>query len=151
MTDLELEKLYQGIEAAIDNLQEGEVKAFEAPDFTASELMSIPDILKHLQEHKYKDTIRVNPTKSLRTVVKKLKKEVPVETSVFDNLVFEKSEEEVQAKIAYSICLSNNHDLIETKTTFNTPLLVCKKCQHGYTFKLNSGAKKVAKVIRVKI
>ncbi len=151
MTDLELEKLYARIEAAIDDLKEGEVKHFEAPDFTATELMSIPEIVKYLQKEKYKDTIHVDRPISLRTVVKKLKKEVSVETSVFDNLVFEKSEAEVQAEQAYSVCLSNNHDLIETKTTFNTPLLVCKQCQLGYTFKLNSGAKKVAKVVRVTI
>lgn len=151
MTNLELQKLYARIDAAIDNLEEGEVKAFETSDFTDSELMSIPKIVEYLQENKYKDTIQINPPKSLRIVVKKLKKEVPVETSVFDNLVFEKSEAEVQAEESYNICLSGNHDLIETKTTFNTPLLVCKQCQLGYTFKLNSGAKKVAKVVRVTI
>lgn len=151
MIDSKLQDLYARIETALDNLEEGKVKNFEAPHFTASELMTIPDIVKDLQDKKYNGTIKFE-RKSLRTIVTKLKKEVPVEISVFENLVFEKSEEEEKAQQAYDLCLAGNHELIETKkTTFKNPLLVCKQCKLGYTFKMKSGTKEVANVTRVTI
>ncbi|ELO6155970.1 hypothetical protein QVL04_004957 [Escherichia coli] len=145
MNDEELKKLYEKIEKEIESLEAGTTKHYEAPEFTASELMTIAKIVEHLQKNKFNGTIQ-SKSFPLRTVVTKL----DVGTPIFSNLTFEKSEEQVLAEEAYNKCITGEHKLTLTdKTTFKNPLLVCQQCKVGYTFKLNSGIQKVSRVIKL--
>lgn len=149
MTDAELKKLYKQIENDLDNLKAGTTKQYETPYFTDSELMAIPNIVEYLQKNKFDGTINFKSS-SLRTVVTKVEKNESEEKSVFSNLVFEKSEQQLQAEEAYNKCIAGKHTLTMTnKTTFKSPLLVCQQCKLGYTFKLNSGTQEIAKVIQL--
>lgn len=145
MNDEELKKLYEKIEKELESLEAGTTKHYEAPEFTASELMTIAKIVEHLQKNKFNGTIQ-SKNFPLRTVVTKL----DVGTPIFSNLTFEKSEEQVLAEEAYNKCITDAHKLTLTdKTTFKSPLLVCQQCKVGYTFKLNSGIQKVSRVVKL--
>lgn len=144
-----VEDLYKRVESQIDQLNEGQIKHFETPEYSPSELMAIPEIVQDLKDNKYKDTISFRAI-SLRTVVTKINKNEKVSTSPFENLVFEKSEDEIKAEQSHKACLEKNHKLVETnKTTFKTPILICEQCKLGYIYKL--GKKGFSKVVKVSI
>jgi hypothetical protein len=73
-------------------------------------------------------------------------KDVEQETSVFSNLIIEKSEQEVHAEQAYENCLKYKHELSELKSHYGYPILVCNECKVKYTLKLIIGGRQVASV-----
>lgn len=73
-------------------------------------------------------------------------KDAEQETSVFSNLIIEKSEQEVHAEQAYENCLKYKHELRELKSPNGYPILVCNVCNVKYTLKLTIGVRKVASV-----
>lgn len=150
MNDAELTKLYKKIETELDNLGVGSVREYTHPEFNEAELMSIPTIIEHLKDNKYKETIRVTPFPMRTKVTKVPTKES--EKSVFDpnNLTFEKSEAQIQAEQAYNNCISNNHALVQSnRTTYGNPIVTCEQCKLGYTYKLLSGATKIKSVFKI--
>lgn len=145
MTNNELEALYNRIKEEIDKLKDGEVKIFEHPNYTAAELIAIPEIVEHLAKEEFNGIITYKSI-SMRTTVTKIKKEV----SVFENLIFEKDEEEIKAEKKYKECCAQKHNLTESRnTTFKNPMIVCTECKLGYLYKLNK--KGFSKVVKVSI
>ena len=50
MTNAEVEQLYKQIENEIDNLKVGQKRQYAAPEFTASQLSTIPEIIDYLKK-----------------------------------------------------------------------------------------------------
>lgn len=149
MMKTEIEHLYKRIETTIDQLEVGQTKNFEAPEYSSVELMTIPKILEYLKSNKYKDSVTYK-TISMRTIVSKVKKDEEVSTSPFANLVIEKSQDEIEAEDTYKACLAKQHKLVETnKTTYKNPIMICQDCKLGFLYKL--GKKGFSKIIRVSI
>jgi len=152
MNDAEIAQLYEKIDNELENLEIGKVREYEYPEFTKDQLMTIPKIIKYLQDKKYKGTLKIESPSAMKTKVTKVQPQ-ETEKSVFDpsNLTFEKSDAEIQAEQAYINCVSNNHELVQSnQTTFRNPILTCKQCKLGYTYKLNSGTTKVKTVFQIK-
>ncbi|MDH0563786.1 hypothetical protein [Acinetobacter courvalinii] len=135
--------LYDKVEREIDKLKVGQVKNLESPEFSASEIFKLPEILAALKEQKYKDTIEVQ-RHSMSLSVKKVK---VLETPIFDNLIIEKSEEEIEADKAYNKCLEKKHKIVESRqTTYGNPILICEECKLIYRFKMRIGGRQLASV-----
>lgn len=152
MTNAELTKLYEKIEAELDNLEIGNVREYAHPEFTDAQLMTIPKIIEYLKNNKYKETINIKSYPMRTNVTKVQPKEA--EKSVFDpeNLTFEKSENLIQAERAYNNCISNNHELVKSnRTTFENPILTCVQCKLSYRYQDNLGKIKPVRVYKVSL
>lgn len=138
-----VEELYKKVETQIDELQVGGTVEYAAPEFNAEQILTILKIIEYLKKNKYHNTISFITPTAMRIVVTKLKEQ---ETSVFSNLIIEKSAQEIEAEKAYENCSRHKHELKELKSPSGFPILVCNNCRVKYTFKLTVGGRKLASV-----
>jgi hypothetical protein len=142
MPDSEIVKLYNRVTKQIDQAKENEILVFNFPTYTKEELIDIPKILAYLKAEGEIE-IPEGHTPAMTFKAKKIKK-METETSIFNNLEFEKDEDQIEAEKRYKICVDQKHNLIK-----KSPLLICTNCKLGYHFKL--GGTKFSKVVKITI